>query len=264
MSRSLTSTISAVIVARNEEQKITDCINSLLWTREIVVIDNDSNDRTAEVARTSGAKVYGFAGGTFSSRKNFAFSKTSGDWVLFLDADERVTQELRREILEVVNNTSSPYPETSAYAIPRKNFILGKEFLHGGQWPDYVIRLFRRDGFIEWEGRLHEQPKVRGKIGYLKNPIIHLKHNRISEMVNKTNEWSEIESNLMLEAKHPKMNILRFASAIWREFYNRMLLQKSFLDGSEGIIYGLYQVFSRFLSYAKLWEKQVLRERSLK
>ena len=106
-------------------------------------------------------------------------------------------------------------------------------------------------------GELHEEPIVSGKMGYLVNPIIHHKHDNISEMVEKTNTWSEIEARLMFSANHPKMNILRFFSAGAREAWLRIIRQRAFLDGYMGMIYAIYQVFSRFVSYAKLWEMQI-------
>jgi hypothetical protein len=125
-----------------------------------------------------------------------------------------------------------------------------------GLWPDYVVRLIKKDKLRGWEGELHEQPKIEGNICHLKEPLIHRKHKDLSGMVTKTNEWSEIEADLMLKAGHPKMNIFRFFSAGFREFWLRMVVQTAFLGGTRGIVYGLYQVFSRLVSYAKLWEKQ--------
>jgi hypothetical protein len=127
---------------------------------------------------------------------------------------------------------------------------------NGGWWPDYVKRLFVVKKLHSWKGKLHEEPIFEGKLDYLNNPLTHLKHDDLESMVVKTNKWSETEAALMFEAKHPPMNIFRFASAIYREFFLRMIKKKAFLDGAEGIIYALYQVYSRFISYAKLWELQ--------
>jgi hypothetical protein len=207
--------------------------------------------------------LYRFSGGTFSSRKNFGFSKASCDWILSLDADERVTPELKLEIIKCIENYKLQNIQFAAFAIPRRNIIFGKEFRFGGQWPDYVIRLFQKDKFKGWYDELHEQPQINGKLGYLIHPLIHLKHDNISDMLTKTNDWSMVEAKLMFDAKHPPMNIIRFASAIIREFNLRMIRQKSFLDGTAGVIYALYQVFSRFLSYAKLWEMQLEKASSL-
>ena len=129
--------------------------------------------------------------------------------------------------------------------------------MHGGWYPDYVVRLFKKDKLIEWIGDLHEQPDYKGNLEYLNRPIIHYKENSLSEMVQKTNKWSEIEADLMFKADHPPMNILRFCSAMFREFYFRFIKNLAFLDGGEGIIFGIYQIYSRFISYAKLWELQI-------
>jgi len=251
------NSLTAVIIARNESQKIKDCLESVKFADETLVFDNDSTDKTVEIVQSFGLRTYPMPNGNFSNRKNQAFSKAKSDWILSLDADERVTPGLKNEILKQIANDKLQMTNIGAFAIPRKNIILGKEFKHGGQYPDYVVRLFKRSKFVEWKGELHEQPIIDGELGYLKNSLVHLKHERLSEMVEKTNEWSEVEAKLMFDAKHPPMNIFRFATAVWREFWLRFVKQKSFLDGQEGIIYALYQVFSRFLSYAKLWEMQL-------
>ena len=105
-------------------------------------------------------------------------------------------------------------------------------------------------------GELHEEPEFEGELSHFKNPIVHRKNITVSQMIEKTNKWSEIESKLMVDAGHPKMNVLRFASAGFREFYIRFVKELCFLDGTKGIIYGIYQIYSRLISYSKLWEKQ--------
>ena len=246
--------ISAIIIAKNEEKKIGDSLKSVKWVDEIIVIDNDSIDKTAQIARRYGARVIPFKDGTYSSRKNKGAEEARGEWLLYIDADERVTTKLRGEIENRVLRNSA---ETVIYAIPRKNIILGRELCHGGWWPDYVKHLVRKNALKVWKGDLHEEPVFEGNLEYLKGALVHLKHDNLSEMVEKTNDWSNIEAKLMFEAKHPPMNILRFSSAMFREFWLRMIKQMAFLDGSEGIIYAIYQVYSRFISYAKLWEMQI-------
>lgn len=248
-----TFSLSVIIVTKNEEKNIKDCLASLSWANEIIIADNDSTDGTSKIAKTFTDKIYPVKKGTFSSRKNFAAQKVSGKWLFFIDADERVAPELKNEILSVIDNSKSKY---KVWAIPRKNIILGKEMTHGGWFPDYAIRLFKKENFQGFSAELHEQPKFVGELGYLKSPLIHKKHDNLTEMVDKTNEWSEIEAKLMFDAHHPKMNLIRFGTAIFREFFLRMIKNKAYRDGTEGVIYGLYQVYSRFISYAKLWEMQ--------
>jgi hypothetical protein len=119
----------------------------------------------------------------------------------------------------------------------------------------------KKASLIAWEGDLHEQPKYKRKLGYLEHPLIHRKHDNLEEMVEKTNDWSAIEARLMFEANHPPMNVARFISAMFREFWLRMIKKRAFFDGSVGIIYAIYQTYSRFVSYAKLWEMQIQGEK---
>lgn len=249
--------MGVVVAARNEEDNIGDCLKSVKWVDEIILVDTGSTDKTNKIAKKYNAKIVRYKKGSYSDWKNEGTKHIDSDWILFLDADERADAKLIKEILKIVDGEDNKY---SCFAIPRRNIILGKELKHGGWWPDYVIRLFKRDSFNKWEGILHEQPIYEGKLGYLNSPLLHEKHDNFEDMVKKTNKWSDVEAQLMFNANHPKMNILRFITAMWREFYLRMIRKAAFLDGSEGIIYAMYQVWSRFVSYAKLWELQLSSE----
>jgi len=210
------------------------CLDSVSWADEIIKIETDDLK------------------GNFSDFRNLGSKKAKGDWFLYVDTDEIVTPELKKVIQESIN--SDRY---SAYAIPRRNIVLGREMKHCGLWPDYVLRLIKKDKLKGWSGELHEQPVVEGKIYHLNEPLIHQKHDNLSDMVEKTNKWSDVEAKLMFDAHHPKMNFFRFMSVGIREFWLRMIVQTAFLDGVEGTIYGIYQVYSRLISYSKLWELQL-------
>ncbi len=229
-------TLSVIVLhgGKYDPELYKKCLESVSWADEKIIFDTDKYQLK------------------FSDLRNLATKKAKGEWLLYIDTDEIVTPELRKVILESVK--VSRY---SAYAIPRRNIVLGKEMKHCGLWPDYVLRLIKRDKLIGWRGELHEQPKIKGDISHLDEPLVHQKHNNLSDMVDKTNMWSEIEAKLMFDAHHPQMNFFRFASSGLREFWLRMIIQTAFLDGTEGTIYGLYQVFSRLISYSKLWELQI-------
>jgi hypothetical protein len=197
--------------------------------------------------------------GSFNDWHNESLKKANGEWVFYLDSDEESTEELNSEINNLISNEDN---NNAAYAIPRRNFIFGKEFKYSGQYPDYQKRLFKRSALKRWEGVVHETPIFDGSLGHLENPMIHHKNMTISQMVDKTNKWSEMEAQLMIDANHPPMNIIRFTSAGVREFIQRFIKEKAFLDGKEGIIYGIYQIYSRLISYSKLWEKQIKNESS--
>lgn len=245
--------ISAIIIAKNEEKMLSECLKTLGWVDELLLLDTGSSDNTIKIAKKFGAKVVEYnKGKSFSDWRNFAAKKATGNWILYVDADERITNNLEKEISQKIKGDGY-----SCYAIPRRNFVLGKELRHGGFWPDYQVRLFKKSELKKWVGDLHERPEYQGELGYTNEPMIHDKHETISEMVEKTNKWSNIEGKLMFDAGHPPMNIIRFTTAMTREFWNRMIRQRAFLDGKVGVIFAIYQVFSRFVSYAKLWELQL-------
>ena len=247
-------TITACIITKNEQEKIADAVESVSWCDEVLVIDTGITDMTGDIAEKLGAKIKKFKGkGSFDSWRNCGLKNAKGDWILYIDSDERVTPALRDEISELVNKQIN---KCSAFAIPRKNIIFGKEFKYGGQKPDYQKRLFYKEKLKKWEGEVHEEAVFEGKLGHLNSELIHLKHDNLHDMMSKTNDWSEIEAKLMYDADHPPMNIPRFASAMAREFWDKIVKKEGFRDGPEGIIYSLYQVFSKFVSYAKLWEMQ--------
>lgn len=248
--------LTVIIIAKDEEEKIPDCLRSISWASDILVIDTGSKDKTVEIAKRFGAKVIIYTNGSYSDWRNKGLEIAKGRWVFYIDADERVTPKLKDELIRTLKSDFENN-RFDAYAIPRENIILGKLLKHGGWWPDYVKRLYLRSRLVRWKGDLHEEPLFEGKLGHFKNPLIHLKHDNLSDMVEKTNKWSEIEAKLMFNSNHPKMNQMRFLSAMFREFWLRMIREKAYLDGAEGIIYAFYQVYSRFISYAKLWEMQL-------
>jgi len=245
--------ITVIIIAKNEQEMLPGALKSVSWADEVLVIDTGSTDKTVQIAKKHGARVASYTvGKNFSDWRNKGLKEASTEWVLYLDADERVTGALKKEICEAVREG-----EYSAYAIPRRNVVLGKELRHGDWYPDYVKRLFRWANLKKWTGAVHEEPQFRGELGHLTEPMKHIKHEDLQQMVEKTNHYSDYEARLMFEAGHPPMTVRRFLSAMLREFWYRMVRHRAFLDGSVGIIFALYQVFSRFVSYAKLWELQI-------
>ncbi|MBI2268184.1 MAG: glycosyltransferase family 2 protein [Candidatus Blackburnbacteria bacterium] len=244
--------VSVIIIAKNAADKIGDAIDSAKGlTSDVVVLEGGSVDQTVMVSKSHNARVVKQTGKNFSEWRNQGMEISKAPWVLYLDHDERLIPELKTEVEKQIEGS-----KFVAYAIPRRNFILGREFKHGGEWPDYQQRLFFRERFKRWEKELHEEPRFEGKLGYLKSPLIHLKHDSISEMVEKTNNWSEVEAKLLFGAKHPRMSWWRFIRIMLMELWDRLILKKGILDGGEGVVYSLYQMWSRYLTYAKLWEIQ--------
>lgn len=240
--------ISAIVLVGGEiDQNLYEkCLGSISWVDEIIKIKTDNLK------------------GSFADWRNYGAKKAKGDWILYVDTDEEVTPALRQEI---VSSIEYPVSSISAFAIPRNNILLGKKMRYGGWWPDYVLRLIKKGALVSWEGKIHEQPKIKEsasrRIGKLKNPLIHISHRSLSEMVDKTNAWSEIEARLLFESGHPRMNIFRFFTAGFREFWYRGIKKLGFLDGTIGIIEVMYQTYSRLITYAKLWERQINENRNL-
>ena len=137
-----------------------------------------------------------------------------------------------------------------------KNIIFGQEVKYGPFWPDWVIRLLKKDQFEEWIGKVHEYPKFKGNLGYTKNSLIHLTHRNIDQVVLKSLEWSKIDAQLRYDANHPKMSGWRFIRIFISEVFNQGILRKGFFGGTAGVIDSVLQTFSMFITYVRLWQLQ--------
>ena len=244
--------ISILVLTKNEEKIVEACLASAKWANELIVVDNNSTDKTTEIAKKYTIKIFQKEFEGYDKERNFALGKATENWVFYLDADERITAQLREEIEQA---TSNKQQATSVSAVPRKNILLGKWQRHGGWYPDYQIRLFKKKALAGWRGELHEQPEFTGKLGYLANPLIHLTHRDITSMMEKTAKWAPIEAKLLYQANHPKMSWWRFARIIKTEILKRFL-RGGWRDGTRGWIEIFYQSFSLFITYVKLWEMQ--------
>lgn len=240
--------ISAIIIARNEEENIKQCIENLKFVDEIVVVDNKSKDKTVQIAKKQGAKAYEVPGLDFSYLRNIGKEKAKGEWLFYIDADERVSKELLEEIKKVIAKSG----KFSAFSLVRKNYFFGKP------WPkkEEMIRLIKKDKLLGWQGSLHETPIVIGKVGKLKSVLYHYTHNDLSSMVKKTNEWSEIEAQIRYRSGHPVMSWWRFFRVMFSSFLSSYIKDGGFKTGAVGLVESIYQAFSTFITYAKLWEKQ--------
>lgn len=243
--------LSVAVITKNESDKIKACLESVKWVDEIIIIDNGSQDDTLKIAREYTEKIFKANTQDFASLRNLAMEKSLGDWVLFVDADERVLKPLKEEIEVMV--TLSDY---SAYAISRRNIIFGQEVRYGSFWPDWVIRLLKRQDFEGWVGKVHEYPKFKGVLGYSKSSLLHLTHRNIDQIILKSLEWSKIDAKLRLDSKHPKMSGWRFLRILITEIINQGILRKGFLNGTVGVMDSILQTFSMMMSYVRLWETQ--------
>lgn len=247
------SKISAVILSYNSEDVIEDCLESVKFCDEIILVDAGSNDKTLKIAEKYSAKILNFDKGDYAGSRNLGLKKAAFDWIIYIDTDERISPELQKNIIKVL---SIPEP-FSAYKIQRKNFYFGKH-----EWPkiEKLERLFKREKIKNWYGKIHESPIVDGKIGTLEGFLLHYTHRDLSSMVKKTMEWSKIEAELRFKASHPKMAWWRFPRVMASAFFDSYIKQQGYRAGAVGIIESLYQAFSIFVTYARLWEMQKRHE----
>jgi len=251
--------ISVIIHTRNEEENIEQCIRSAqLLIDEIIVVDMESEDKTKEIAKRLNAKVYTFPKSDYvEPARKFGIEKAKTDWVFFLDADERITEELAREVRQKIEDGRWKIDNVTHYKIPRKNIFGKVKWLrYGGWWPDYQIRLIKKDAFSDWPKEIHSIPKIVGRGGSLKNPIVHYFHGDLEKMVEKTAVFEDIESNLLFKAGRT-VNVFTFFRKFLGELYRRLCKYLGFLDGSFGIIEAIYQAFSKTITYIFLYEKKL-------
>lgn len=243
--------LSVVIITKDEEDRIKACLESVKWADEIIVVDNGSTDETLEIVKKYTDKILTFKDQDFATLRNKGMDQTKGEWVLYVDADERVLDSLKKEIEVLVTFTNY-----SAFALSRKNIIFGAEIKYGPFWPDWVIRLLKRSDFETWVGKIHEYPKFKGNLGYSKNSLLHLTHRNIDQIVLKSLEWSKIDAKLRLDSNHPKMSGLRFLKIFITEVFNQGISRKGFFNGTVGIMDSILQAFSLYMTYVRLWQLQ--------
>lgn len=244
-------TIAAVIITRNEEKMIANCIASLSFCDEIVVVDSGSDDNTIEIAKREGAKVVHVSEGAFKDWRNKGKEVVSCDWILYIDADERVTPALADEVTRTTQFTS-----TVAFALHRNNIHFGKWLEYGGWEKDLIVRLFKRANLVRWEGEVHESAIVEGVIGELKEPLVHLTHRSIRDGLVKSYTWTDTEARLLFEAGTKPVKPFTLVRKFLMEFFRRLVFKKGYKDGIEGWIESFQQAINRFFVYERLWELQ--------
>lgn len=246
--------ISVVISAFNEEDLIQDCLKSVKWANEIIFINNQSTDRTVEIATKFTDKIYSRPNNPsmLNLNKNFGFTKAKSDWILSLDADERVSKNLKREIV----NRLKQDKKTVGYLIPRKNIIFGKWIQHGLWYPDYQLRLFKR-GKGKFPGKHnHELLKVKGETQKLTNHIIHYNYNSVNQYLNKIAYYysdNEVTNFLKKGKKLYWSDAIRMPAS---DFLTNFFAREGFKDGLHGLVLALLQSFYSLVVFAKVWEKQ--------
>lgn len=250
--------LSVTIIAFNEEKNINDCLESVKWADEIIVVDSGSIDKTVEIAKKYSNNVFFNKWKGFSAQKSFALSKASYEWVLSIDADERVSPELKEEINQLLSSNTV----FDGYYIPRRNFFLGKEIKNCGWRPDYQLRLFKKSITIVDSRKVHEGFLVSGECGYLINDFIHFTHNNLHDVFKKINEYSTLEAEeLAAKKKARPLNIFINPAAA---FLSHFIYRKGYKDGVYGLMVSLIHAATKMMTYMKIWELQNKEKNSVK
>lgn len=244
------ATITAIVLTKNEEKNIISCLSSLSWCDEIIVIDDDSDDKTVELAKKHKATVYSHPMKKgFADQRNYALTLAHGEWIFFLDADERVPLPLHFEILGNITNSMQDF---SGYSIRRVDTLWGRKMQFGETGNIRLLRLAKKSSG-KWTGKVHEKWHVDGKIGILKNPIEHFPHQTITEFLREINTYTTIRAQELYDNK-VKSSLSTIILFPLGKFLLNYIGKLGFRDGVQGLIVSLMMSFHSFLVRGKLWQ----------
>lgn len=239
--------ITAVVLTKNEEKNIAKCLATLRFCGEVIVVDEYSTDRTVEIARRYGARVFQrHLKEDFAAQRNFGLSKAKGDWVLFVDSDERVTAALAAEIKKQIAGAPSV-----GFYIKRRDFIWDRELRHGEPGNVKLLRLAKKNAGL-WKRAVHEVWDTTGKTGILQNPLEHYPHQTLREFLQDVDRYSTMHAKALNE-ENVKSNIAKII--IWPvgKFKYGWILKLGFLDGTQGFVVAAMMSLHSFLAWSKLW-----------
>lgn len=241
--------ISVIIITKNEEKNISDCLKSVEWADEIIVIDSESTDKTIELVKKFTDKVFTRKWEGYVPQKKYAISLAKNDWVLSIDADERITPELKDEIL---NLDPGLY---SGFKIRRKNFLLKKEITSCGWEKDYQLRLLKKDKVSLSDRLVHEKFIIDGSVATLKNPMLHYTFTSFTEYLTKINYYTSLKAQELLTKKNNIGGWTIFSHTV-SAFFTFYFMKRGFKDGVHGLIISFLHSVSTMMNYIKLWELQ--------
>ena len=256
VSESVREPISVTIIAHNEAERIGACIDSVSWADEIIVVDSGSTDDTQEICRKRGAVVIQNSWRGYAAQKNFALSKASHSWILSVDADECVSPGLAGEILSVLSDDAP----AEGYRVPRKNIFFGRWLRHGDLWPDYQLRLFRRDAGAFNEKSVHESVVVEGRVGVFSAPLEHYSYDSLFDFFQRQVKYARLSAE-DLSSGGIQPGIADFViRPLWR-FFKSYILKMGLRDGVNGLWVSAGSAYYVFMRAAFLWELCRRRER---
>ncbi len=247
-------TISAILITRNEERNVADCLAALSWADEIVVLDSYSTDRTVEVCRRLTDKVHQRTFVNFPTQRNAALELATSDWAFFVDADERASAELAAEIRAVVSKPG----DNVGYWVPRKNIIWGKWIKGGGWFPDHQLRLLRR-GKARYDDaqEVHEVMRLDGPAGYLHNLLLHYNYQSVRQFLRKQDEYASLHASTLYHAgTRPRLRA--YITQPLRQFLGRYFVRRGYRDGLHGFVLAALLAYYQFLAHwrlRRLWRR---------
>ncbi|WP_288955087.1 glycosyltransferase family 2 protein [uncultured Polaribacter sp.] len=240
--------ITAIIPTLNEEIHIADAIESVSFADEIIVIDSHSTDKTVSIAEKYQVKIIKREFDDFSSQKNYAIDQAKYDWIYILDADERVTPEVKKEIFKSIKNPK----DFVGFYVRRSFYFAGKHIKYGGCQRDKVVRLFLKD-YCKYEGVVHETIKAKGKLGFFKNKIEHYSYKDYDHYISKMNHYGELRAKQYFEEKK-KINFLFYIIIKpLARFFIHFVVRLGFLDLYQGYVFAKAQAYGVYVKYLKLW-----------
>ncbi|MBA4311093.1 MAG: glycosyltransferase family 2 protein [Chlorobiaceae bacterium] len=245
--------LSVIVITHNEEKNIVECLQSVAWAKEIIVVDSQSIDRTVELAKKFTEKIFVKEWMGYADAKNFALDNATSEWVLWLDADERVTEELATEIKSIVSDAATDY---AGFEVARRAYFLGKWIKHCGWYPGYVVRLFKRVKVRFDDSRVHEKVNIDGAIGRLKHDLLHYTDDTLYHYLIKFNRYTTLAADDLKQAgkRFSLHDIIIRPPFLFIKMY---IVRRGFLDGMHGLILSILSANYVFVKYAKLREAEI-------
>jgi glycosyltransferase involved in cell wall biosynthesis len=247
--------LSAIIITKNEASNIGACLESVAFCDERIVVDCDSNDDTTKIARAAGATVVSHAWAGFGAQKNFALAQARGEWVLSIDADERVSAPLAAEISSTIASTSAK----NGYEIARLSTFLGRQMRHSGWFPDYVLRLFRREKARFSDDLVHEKVVCEGPIGRLAGLLDHHPVLRLEDAIARVDNYSTAGAAMLAASQRRVSFASGITHGVW-SFIRAYIWRLGFLDGREGFLLAVANAEGTYYRYMKAWLARRQRE----
>ena len=241
--------ISAIVITHNEELDIAECLKSLDFVDEIILVDSCSEDKTVEIASQFTDQIHVIPWPGYAKAKNFGIDKANNDWILSLDADERISPELQKLIINEMQRPDLP----QGFLIPRRTFYFGRWIQGGGWYPDYNLRLFNRAFGRFMDVPCHEKVKIAGEVRKLSADILHFTYRSLSEQIEKIDTYTSLIAQKWLTENRKFSPVGMFCYPIW-EFFRKLILKRSIIDGIQGWLLAGMHAFYVFLKYAKYLE----------